>query len=664
MKNTKLFLILIPFVMLFSACKFNTISREAEYKVSHYLQNTEDEGYTLSETETLKGLTGSQTEAAPKEYEGFTALNFSQKPVSEGIEIEIKYDRNIVTCALDYNGGTVTKEGVETKSSVVSGRYGTKIVLPEPVKEGYSIENWTTSDGTVLGDTFLVSGTYSANYVKKADGQFKVTYSFQNLEDDDYSADTNYPDEVFPGMKGETTNVIPKAVKGFVPETVVQKEIAADGSTVIEVKYARKLVTLYISLNNAVGKNYIQGKACKDDEKEKSHAQVVAALNEITSSNNLPQKISFKFEKFLYEDDLAFTLENNDTTCISIKWNTCSNSYYYVKVFTEKICDEEQSEYELKDLFWVSAVPETLTSVQKNFENNIASCEGKSWSFPGYYLADFENKLINVNDTTTINVFFKRKTVNVKINPGNGNKLGIKNDLQDIDYYEGEFEISGKYGSKTPEFVSGVYGYSVDYFKNVQNNASLSLETFPTEDIIVETKWKPNVYKIIFHNSDSTTEKSATDDITFTKNYTFGSSVPGITCPYENENLAGWSINEDCSSLDYKVGATINNYDKAENLELYAVWTITLKINVSYRDDWGNGKYVNVGVGSYDVKYPYTSGLTIYETDSDFSSAVWNSLGSSVKYNLQNYWRCTRLTCSPITPDRNSANEFGVLYVP
>lgn len=98
----------------------------AEYKVYHFVQNEDDDEYTLKESESLEGVVGAQTEAALKDYEGFTAQSLIQTVISEDGSacVEIKYDRNKYTVKFDGNGAS-------GKIPDISAKYGVEFTLPE-----------------------------------------------------------------------------------------------------------------------------------------------------------------------------------------------------------------------------------------------------------------------------------------------------------------------------------------------------------------------------------------------------------------------------------------------------------------------------------------------------------------------------------------------------
>jgi len=109
------------------------------YTVRHYHQNTSGAGYTLYESETLRGVTDSATDAEAKNYPGFTPLAFAQSTIQPdgGAVVEIFYDRNTYAVTLISNGGTVHAGDV---SAYV---YGVGAALPTDVtKLGYHFAGW------------------------------------------------------------------------------------------------------------------------------------------------------------------------------------------------------------------------------------------------------------------------------------------------------------------------------------------------------------------------------------------------------------------------------------------------------------------------------------------------------------------------------------------
>ena len=117
-----------------------TEEKTASYKVEHYQQNANDDGYTLVEadSENKNGKTGENTSVQAKTYEGFTAKTVEQvKITADGSAVvKIYYDRNEITLTLNLDGGN----GINT---TITGKYGADVTTPaNPTKTGYTFADW------------------------------------------------------------------------------------------------------------------------------------------------------------------------------------------------------------------------------------------------------------------------------------------------------------------------------------------------------------------------------------------------------------------------------------------------------------------------------------------------------------------------------------------
>lgn len=148
MKHTPVFITVFLFLVmsLLICCSYagdsnqpQNTSTEASYKVEYYQQNITDDDYTLveSDTEILKGISGSLTVAAEKSYDGFTAKKINQETIKSdnSTVVKIYYDRKIFKLSFDTDGGTSIDD--------ISVKYGAPIVPPvNPTKAGYYFINW------------------------------------------------------------------------------------------------------------------------------------------------------------------------------------------------------------------------------------------------------------------------------------------------------------------------------------------------------------------------------------------------------------------------------------------------------------------------------------------------------------------------------------------
>ena len=161
---------------------------KTEYTVIHWQENANDDGYSLKETETQNGKTGSETKAAAKEYDGFTApQTIEQKTIAgDGSTIvNIYYKRNVYT--VNFYDRKGKKEYTDLR---ISAKYGANISKKWPTYNGsntwYIGKNSNTSQVNI--DTMPLNG---AKFYGPMTG---------------YGSETAYYYvEVLPGEKGTTT---------------------------------------------------------------------------------------------------------------------------------------------------------------------------------------------------------------------------------------------------------------------------------------------------------------------------------------------------------------------------------------------------------------------------------------------------------------------------
>jgi len=163
------------------------VAGNAKYTVNHYLQNLEDDKYTLKDTVEMTGSIDAYTQAVAKKYEGFTAGEVARSPIAaDGTTVvDIKYTRNYYMVQFDANGGVNGPEPVYAK-------YGTEYTIPTgenaPTKQGYRFNGWW-SDGKLLTEGKVEGNvTYTADWKPASDNaSVTVVYWGQNANNDEYS---------------------------------------------------------------------------------------------------------------------------------------------------------------------------------------------------------------------------------------------------------------------------------------------------------------------------------------------------------------------------------------------------------------------------------------------------------------------------------------------
>ena len=158
---------------------------DVQYTVQHMIENADNDGYSLKETETKRGQTGALTRATANKYDGFTAQTITQETI-EGdgsTMVKVYYKRNVYSVtfwSIKWEGGLFYGKYVKDKEFTqyrITAKYGANISKKWPGG------NWATSPG---------GSTYQANidtmplggdqfFKIKQQGNSKAEYYLEDL---------------------------------------------------------------------------------------------------------------------------------------------------------------------------------------------------------------------------------------------------------------------------------------------------------------------------------------------------------------------------------------------------------------------------------------------------------------------------------------------------
>lgn len=150
----------------------------------------------------------------------------------EGVEVTTKYD-----VTFNSNGGS-TVAGAEVG-------HGLTVTKPtDPTKTGYTFGGWYSDEDLNTGwnfDTAVKAGTTLYAKWDPAEVSYTVKHLQQDVIGDGY---TEVESETLTGFTDAETAAAAKEYTGFTAQTITQKTIAANGSTVVEIKYDRNTYTV------------------------------------------------------------------------------------------------------------------------------------------------------------------------------------------------------------------------------------------------------------------------------------------------------------------------------------------------------------------------------------------------------------------------------------
>ena len=237
---------------------------DTPYRIERYAQRVDGvAGYLLIDDEraieSRTGTTGAAIDFGAWSKGGFTydhaEVNGSTVPSAAiGADgktvVKLYYDRARCDFRLETNGGTLPEGSGETER-VYFGARVRLAELPQPVKTGYVFRGWhtdTACENAYAGGTMPVIGlTLYAKWEAGQNTAYKVEHYLQN-------ADGSYPGaasqtENRTGATGAAVEAVVQTIPGYHEDTenesaVKSGTIAADGSLVLKVYYARDTYTL------------------------------------------------------------------------------------------------------------------------------------------------------------------------------------------------------------------------------------------------------------------------------------------------------------------------------------------------------------------------------------------------------------------------------------
>ena len=460
-----------------------TAKTDTKYTVEHYQQNIDDDEYTLTETESLTGTTATTTNAAAKNYTGFTANSVAQTTIaSNGTSVvKIYYDRNTITYTFDADGGNWSGSIAD---QTVSGKFGAAVTAPSaPTKMGYTFKAWsgTSSVPATFGVTPL---TFTATYTANTNTVYKVEHWQQNIADNDYTPLSAETETKF-GTTGSQTNAVAKSYDGFRAKTFTQETISANGNTVVKIYYDRTTATYTF---NANGENESDGKWNDNSETKTVSGKYGATVTEPAA----PTKIGYTFSTWSGTTSVPETFGTENLT-FTASYTPNTDTAYKVEHWQQ---NAEDDEYTLKET-------DELTGTTATTTNAVAK------SYTGFRAKSFEQTTIDANGSTVIRIEYNRDVITYTFKADGGNWNGTTANKT----------VSGKFGATvTAPATPAKTGYT---FSTWTGTASVP-ETFGTESLTFTAGYTPNTdtaYKVEHYQQNANDDEYtlvATDNLTGT----------------------------------------------------------------------------------------------------------------------------------------------------
>lgn len=197
---------------------------DVRYTVQHMIENADNDGYSLKETETQRGQTGALTRATAKKYDGFTAQAITQETIQGdgSTMVKVYYKRNVYSVtfwSIKWEGGIFLGEYVKDKEFTqyrITAKHGANI------SDKWPGGNWATSPGgstyqsnidtmPLGGDEFFEEkqqGNAKAYYLEDLNGKFVLDHTDLGPNGTSVTNEDRYP------ITGFTCNTAKSAKNG------------------------------------------------------------------------------------------------------------------------------------------------------------------------------------------------------------------------------------------------------------------------------------------------------------------------------------------------------------------------------------------------------------------------------------------------------------------
>ena len=384
---------------------------DTPYRIERYAQRVDGvEGYLLIDDEraieSRTGTTGSAIVFGAWSKDGFTydhaevngstvssaAIGADGKTV-----VKLYYDRARCDLRFETNGGTLPEGSGETEQ-VYFGARVRLAALPQPVKAGYVFRGWHTDaacENAFNGGTMPVTGlTLYAKWEAGQNTAYKVEHYLQN-------ADGSYPDaasqtENLAGATGAAVEAVVQTIPGYHEDTenestVKSGVIAADGSLVLRVYYARDTYTL--TFKNAGEADFVSTRRWGESITEPA-LTVTKPGYTLSWSPALPQ-----------------TMPQSDSTYTAV-WTAKGDIAYKVEHYQQNADDDG---YTLRDTDPLTGATDAeVTAAARHYDHFVLNESAAGTVSSGAITAD--GKLV-------LRLYYDRETLRVTFNAGEGGTL-------------------------------------------------------------------------------------------------------------------------------------------------------------------------------------------------------------------------------------------------
>lgn len=528
-----------------------TPSNDTPFRVEHYVQRITDDAYVLYGDNAIQSASGTtdtainiDTYKLNETHLTYQYATVGGKTVGTGegqvaatigadgkTVVKLYYNRNSYTLTFDEKGGNAVDD--------ITQRYGKTVTLPAPEKQGYTFAGWYTDDACTdlfaAADALTVTmpaenTTLYAGWTARTDTAYKVEHLLQNDTGTGY---TLHDTENKTGTTGGQTAAVAKNYTddGFMPGVYTDTLIAADGKTVVEIKYDRK--TYNVSFNSNGGSEVA--------------AQIGVLHGAKASKPSAPTKTGYDFVSWYKDsnltDDWNFEVDTvTATTTLYAKWEPKSDTAYTVKHYKQALD---------------GSYPEALTETENKTGGTNQQTAAAAKTYTGFTApTSITQKTIAADGSTVVELYYTRNQYILTFDPANGTQTTASSV-----YFEAPISAPTSDPTKT--------GYTFGGWGTVANK-------MPEANTTYTAKWTANSYTVAFEKNapDGVEVSGSMANQTFTYDQAKNLTANGFTLPANSGyTFVGWATTADGAKA-YNDGQSVSNLTDVENgtVTLYAVW--------------------------------------------------------------------------------------------
>ena len=578
---------------------------ETPYRVEHYLERADKDGYSLNSFEEKQGETNKALAVnalAKTDIEGMTfekaTVNAQEAEtaaiLADGtLVIKLYYKRNLYSVNFDTKGAAAMQ--------AIPVAYGKKIVKPEtePTKQGYVFAGWYMDEAYTDAVNFTpdkMPANEITLYAKwdPADGvAYKVEHYLAELD----GTYTKYAqDSLLSGKTDTDVNAVPAAISGFAfdeenANNIKSGKVAPDGSLVLKLYYNRAyfdvewlnhkdevIVTTSVIYGGSVTEPVVDTAPERTGyifdgwnvpmepmpaTKIKAYAKWAPITYKVVFHNGL-ETAKTSEQTLTYDANTSLAVNKFENPGYVFAGWTDNEKTYDDGAIVVNLCDTQDATYNLYAIW----TPGQASYKIEHYKQNVSG--------EGYTLAETTAKSGKTEGTTTAEAKnyagFTPQTITQKTVVGDGSTV------VQVYYTRNAYSVIWKDADgSVVDTTSVLYGADIVKTDKVPTRTGYTFtdwtlpdQAMPDHDVEISSNWTPITYKVQFNSNFGENKVEGEQEITYDQNTAL--AVNTIVRP--GYDFIGWATAAD-GEVVYTDSESVLNLSEVQGdaVSLYAMWS-------------------------------------------------------------------------------------------